>query len=289
MRSMTGCGKGTAADGTWEVTVELKSVNRRFLDIGCRIPRTLGFLEEPMRRMLAEHLKRGHVDVYLTVRSTGGSSQVVRVDEALAAAYLKAAEQLRDLGAGKNLRVAELMQLEGVIQREEAELDEEAVTALFRQACGQALEQLTQMRDAEGRMLRADLAEHLDRVAALRGEVAERAPQVVENYRERLSARLEKLPVEPVEPQRLAQEVAIFADRCALDEELSRLVSHIDQFRRFLDAEGETGKKLDFLTQEMNREANTIGSKANDSAITSRMLDLKAEIEKIREQVQNIE
>jgi uncharacterized protein (TIGR00255 family) len=289
MQSMTGCGKGAASDAAWEVTVELKSVNHRFLDVACRLPRNLGFLEEPLRRMLAGSLRRGHVETWISLRSLGAGETTLTLDEALARQYLQAAETLQRLGAAGNLSPAALMQLEGVLTRQETALDEEAVLPLFRAACGDALAQLTAMRGAEGEQLKADLQAHLAQVVRLREEIAALAPQVVEDYRERLQSRLAQLPVTPVEPQRLAQEVALLADRCCIDEELSRLQSHIGQFRIVLEAPGEAGKKLDFLIQEMNREANTIGSKANHAGIAQRVVELKSEIEKLREQVQNVE
>ena len=166
-------------------------------------------------------------------------------------------------------------------------MDEEAVAALCEEALSGAIALLDEMRLREGENLRADLSEHLDNVTALREQVVAYAPKVVEEYRVRLTERLAKLPIEPVDPARLAQEVALLADKCAIDEELSRLMSHITQLRRYLDMQGETGKKMDFLIQEMNRETNTIGSKCSDAAIAQCVVDMKSEIEKLREQIQN--
>ena len=171
----------------------------------------------------------------------------------------------------------------------EAEMDEDAVQAACKEAAEAAAAQVTQMRDREGVYLKEDLKIHLDAAAALREKICERAPTVVAEYREKLESRLKQLTADGVEPQRLAQEVAIIADRCAIDEELSRLESHIRQMNQYLEAQGETGKKMDFLIQEMNREANTIGSKASDATIAQRVVDLKSEIEKLREQIQNVE
>ena len=289
MQSMTGCGRGTAADMDWEVTVELKSVNHRFLDIACRLPRNLNFLEEPLRKTLGGGLRRGHVECWITVRALQASETTVEVNEALARQYLAAADALQACGAAGGLSTEALLGMEGVLTTRESAMDEETVTALFGRALGDALDRLTDMRCAEGESLRRDLTEHLLEVESLRQEIVELAPRVAADYRERLTARLAQLPVEPVEPQRLAQEVALLADRSCIDEELSRLLSHIGQFRTCLAAEGETGKKLDFIIQEMNREANTIGSKANDGEIARRVVALKSEIEKLREQVQNVE
>ena len=290
MRSMTGCGRSQQREGAWEVTVELKAVNHRFLDIACRLPRSLAFLEEIVRKTLNARLRRGHVDVFVTVARTDASDRQVQVDEALAAAYRDAAVRLAEvLGRAQSLDLAQLMAMEGVVTVTESDMDEEAVSAACRRAMDEAIDQLCAMREREGESLRADLTVHLDAAAALRENILLRAPKVVEDYRTRLQQRLAQLGADGVEPQRVAQEVAIMADRCAIDEELSRLESHIGQLRSYLDARGETGKKMDFLIQEMNREANTIGSKASDAQIAQLVVDLKSEIEKLREQVQNVE
>ena len=290
MRSMTGCGRSQQREGAWEVTVELKAVNHRFLDIACRLPRSLAFLEEIVRKTLNARLRRGHVDVFVTVARTDASDRQVQVDEALAAAYRDAAERLAEvLGRAQRLDLAQLMAMEGVVTVTESDMDEEAVSAACRRAMDEAIDQLCAMRAREGDSLRADLTVHLDAAAALREQILLRAPGVVEDYRARLQQRLAQLGADGVEPQRVAQEVAIMADRCAIDEELSRLQSHIAQLRAYLDAQDETGNKMDFLIQEMNREANTIGSKASDAQIAQLVVDLKSEIEKLREQVQNVE
>lgn len=287
MRSMTGYGRCQQQRGGWEVAVELRAVNHRYLDVSMRLPRDLLFLEDGIRKGLA-CLTRGHVDVYVTVRRAEGTDREVRTDAALADAYVKAAEQLHaDTGAANDLTVTRLMQMEGVITLTEATMDEEAVSALCMDTLAGAVAQLDDMRRREGESLRADLAVHLDAVAALRARIVDYAPQVVEEYRARLTERLTKLPIEPVDPARLAQEVALMADKCAIDEELSRLESHITQLRRYLDLPGETGKKMDFLIQEMNRESNTIGSKCSDASIAQCVVDMKSEIEKLREQIQN--
>ena len=288
MRSMTGYGKCQLQRGTWEVTIELRAVNHRYLDVAMRLPRNLLFLEDGVRKGLNQ-LVRGHVDVYVTVRQTEGASRVVEADTALAASYMEAAKAIRDSIAGveNDLTISRLMKLEGVTTLTESAMDEETVSALCQDALAGAIANLDDMRLREGENLRADLAEHLDKVAVLREQVVVYAPKVVEEYRARLTDKLSKLPIEPVDPARLAQEVALMADKCAIDEELSRLNSHITQLRRYLDMQGETGKKMDFLIQEMNRETNTIGSKCSDAAIAQCVVDMKSEIEKLREQIQN--
>ena len=228
------------------------------------------------------------MDVQLTLRRISGSDSDVTVDETLAAAYMQAAKTLQTAtGAANDLTVSRLMQLDGVTTVTERALDEEALTAQCREVTALAMQHLTDMRIREGTHLRDDLQVHLDAAAALREQIASRAPQVVEEYRLRLTERLARLPIEPVDPARLAQEVALMADKCAIDEELSRLESHIAQMHVYLDVSGETGKKMDFLIQEMNREANTIGSKCSDAQMAQNVVNLKSEIEKMREQIQN--
>ena len=287
MRSMTGYGKCQMQRDTWEVTVELRAVNHRYLDIAMRLPRNLLFLEDGVRKGL-QKLVRGHVDVYITVKQLEGASRLVEPDTALAASYVAAAKAIAQAtGAQDDLTISQLMRLEGVTNLTESVMDEEHVAALCAETLDGAIAQLDDMRLREGENLRADLSEHLDNVAAFREKVVAYAPKVVEEYRQRLTDRLAKLPIEPIDPARLAQEVALIADKCAIDEELSRLMSHITQLRRYLDMQGETGKKMDFLIQEMNRETNTIGSKCSDAAIAQCVVDMKSEIEKLREQIQN--
>lgn len=290
MRSMTGYGSGKVLKNGWEVTVDLKTVNHRFLDLSLRLPRNLAFLEQTVREQIGKLITRGHTDVFLTVTRPAGSSSQVDCDPELAALYVQAAKQIAErTGVQNDVTVSRLMQQDGVITLTEAEMDEEAVTAACAEAAEAAAVQVTQMRDREGVHLKADLKTHLDAAAALREKISERAPLVVAEYREKLEGRLKQLVTDGVEPQRLAQEVAIIADRCAIDEELARLESHIRQMNQYLETEGEIGKKMDFLIQEMNREANTIGSKASDAAIAQYVVDLKSEIEKLREQIQNVE
>lgn len=287
MRSMTGYGKCQLQRGPWEITAELRAVNHRYLDVSCRLPRSLSFLEDGVRKALTA-LTRGHVDVYITVRQTEGATRQVETDAALAAAYVEAARAIADAtGAVNDLTVTRLMAMDGVTTVTEAAMDEEAVSALCQEAMEGAIAALDEMRLREGENLRSDLSAHLDAAAALRERIIGYAPNVVSEYRQKLQERLAKMQVEAIDPARLAQEVALIADKCAIDEELSRLDSHIRQLRRYLDMTGETGKKMDFLIQEMNREANTIGSKCSDADIAQCVVDLKSEIEKLREQIQN--
>lgn len=290
MRSMTGCGTGKVSRDQWEVTVELKTVNHRYLDLAIRLPRNLNFLESCLRDGIAAGMKRGHVEVFVNVRNTEKGASRVEIDRELAESYAMAAKQLADLVQdGSKLSVRDLLSLEGVATVTETEMDQELLLSICAEATREAVKQVTEMRDREGAHLREDLLFHLNASAALREKILERAPQVPEEYRARLITKIENLLQDAADPQRIAQEVAIMADRCAVDEELARLESHIAQMRSYLDAKGEIGKKMDFLIQEMNRETNTIGSKASDAEIAQHVVDLKSEIEKLREQIQNVE
>ncbi len=290
MRSMTGYGTGKAQRDGWEVTAELKSVNHRFLDLGMRLPRNIAFLETVVREEAGKALKRGHVDVYLTVRNTEISSVQITVDKELAKQYCETGKVLSEaVGTAYDISVSKLLAMDGVVALNEAEMDQDTVSSLCAEAMRAALAQMAAMREKEGAHLQEDLKTHLDAAAALRLKILDRAPNVVREYKEKLDERLKAMIPEGVDPQRLAQEVAILADRCAIDEELARLESHLKQMRTYLKADGETGKKMDFLIQEMNREANTIGSKAQDAEIAKSVVELKSEIEKLREQIQNVE
>ncbi len=290
MRSMTGCGTGRVQCSGWEVTAELKTVNHRFLDLSMRLPRNISFLEPVVRETVGKKLKRGHVDVYLTVRNTEASSVQITVDQELACQYRDAGRHLAEAtGTQYDLTAGRLLAMEGVITLTEKEMDQELVSAICREATEMAVEQVAVMREKEGVNLKEDLRIHLDCAALLREKILGRAPEIVAEYREKLQNRLNFMLSDGVDPQRIAQEVAIMADRCAVDEELARLDSHLRQMKSYLDAENEIGKKMDFLIQEMNREANTIGSKAQDGLIAQWVVDLKSEIEKLREQIQNVE
>ncbi|QTE68421.1 YicC family protein [Clostridiales bacterium] len=290
MRSMTGCGTGVVRRDEWEATVDIKTVNHRFLDIGMRLPRNLSFLEQPVRNCISTRIRRGHADVFITIRNISTSASRVVTDYDLAAHYIEIARELsRQTGAENDMTVSRILRMEGVTSVEEAELNQDLITEICTEASSIAIDHLIGMREIEGTHLRTDLRTHLDAAASLRDHILERAPLVVSEYREKLEARLKTLLSESPDPVRISQEVAIIADRCAIDEELARLESHIRQFMIYLDEKDEIGKKMDFLVQEMNREANTIGSKASDAAIAQFVVDLKSEIEKMREQIQNVE
>ena len=293
MRSMTGYGRRQKSRDGREMTVEIKTVNHRFLDLSFRLPRSLSFAEDALRKQIGASLRRGHADLSVTYANQRQDAREIRVDEALARQYQEALISLR-LGACKGDVLSQedvnwIASQPDVIQVTVKEEDQEAVLSLLTEVTAEALADVTAMRDREGAALREDLTAHLNAVAALRDRIAALAPGVPLAYRDRLTARIRELGVQEVDPQRLTQEVALMADRCAIDEELSRLESHIAQMRDALDAREETGRRLDFLTQELNREVNTIGSKASDAEITRLVVSAKSEIEKLREQVQNVE
>ena len=288
MQSMTGYGRARACRDGRELTLELKTVNHRFLDISFRMPKNLAFLEDALRaRINASDIKRGHVDVFVAYANTRTDAREVRIDAAALAAFSDALHGAKHaLEPFRRMSAAEALTLSGALSVAQAEEDADAVTELACEAFDGALDRLVDMRRQEGRHLSEDLLANLDELEAIRGRVLARAPEVPREYRRRLEARLEEWRTE-ADAQRVAQEVALMADRCAIDEELSRLQSHIDQFRDSVQNGSEVGRKLDFLIQEMNREINTIGSKAADGDIAACVVSAKCVVEKLREQVQN--
>jgi len=291
MYSMTGYGRGMASLNGRELTIELKSVNNRFLDIGMKLPRQLSFLEDTLRKLLNDGLNRGHVDVFVNYRNLRSDAKTVRVDEALLKAYLTSArESAKALDLVDDLTLSRALTLPDVTTILPADEDQQALLELGRSVMTEAITNLKDMRRKEGERLKLDLSARMDTMTGYAQSIERRAPAVVEEYRAKLTARIEELLGETeVDRARLATEVAIFADRAAIDEEIVRLNTHLIHFRELLEADEPVGRKMDFLVQEMNRECNTIGSKANDAELTSIVLLCKAEIEKLREQIQNIE
>ena len=294
MRSMTGYGRRQVSRDGREMTVEIKTVNHRFLDISCRMPRSLSFAEDAVRKQIGTVLKRGHVDLNVTYVNLRQDAREVRLDEGLVLQYKEALLNARQIARKErsSIRdedVAWIVAQPDVVQVTVCEEDQEAVLALLTETVAAVLSDVVAMRDREGTALADDLTFHLNELARLRDEISDLAPKVPLIYQEKLQARIRELGVQEIDPQRLAQEMALMADRCAIDEELSRLISHIGQMNAAIQAEGETGRRLDFLTQELNREVNTIGSKASDAEITKLVVAAKSEIEKLREQVQNVE
>ena len=289
--SMTGFGRASALIDGREITVELKGVNHRYLDLGFRMPRHISFLEDEIRRRLSQRLTRGHVDVFVSYRNTRTDARTAVVDHALLNAYISAANECAEqYGLRNDLSVTSALRFPDVIDVAEAEEDREAVTQVLSAALEAACDELIRMRAVEGERLCADLLMRLETVLSIRESIALRAPSVVEDYRNKLNERIAAiLQTAEIDTARLATEVALFADKANIDEELVRLNSHVAAARELIETGTAVGRKLDFLVQEMNREFNTIGSKANDKEITALVIEGKAEIEKIREQVQNLE
>ena len=291
VKSMTGYGRAEDTLNGCTITVELRSVNNRYLDCNVRMPRLYLFAEETIKSRVQNTMSRGKVDVFVTLDSTGGEQVQVSVNQPLADGYYAALTQLAErYGLSKDISVSLLSRFPDVLLAEKAEEDVEQRAQDICAVLDRALADFDQMRTREGARLEADVLSRAARIEELVGLVEERSPQTVAEYRAKLEARMnEVLSNTQLDPARILTEAAIFADKVAVDEETVRLRSHIGQLRHMLEQGGATGRKLDFLIQEFNREANTIGSKCSDIDIARHVVDIKAEIEKIREQVQNIE
>ena len=291
MYSMTGYGRCDLERDGRAITLEMKSVNHRFLDLSFRMPRTFAYLEDALRALIGRELSRGHVDVFINYRNLRKDAKTVLVDEGLLQGYMQALEKVEGLsGLPSGLNALQLARLPDVLSVAEQAEDLDALKSLTLEAAQAALAQLKAMRQAEGQRMGADIALHLEEVRSIVQGVSQRAPMVVQEYRQRLTERLaELLENAPVDEGRITQEVAIYTDRVAVDEEIARLGSHLSSMVEAMASAQSMGWRLDFIVQEMNREANTIGSKASDAPLIQLVVSLKSEIEKIREQVQNIE
>ena len=287
--SMTGFGRAQQVVDGREITVELKSVNHRFLDLSFRMPRNLMFLEDDARKAIAERLARGHVDVFMTYRNLRSDARTVQVDRALFDAYAQALDALANGGLRDDRSLMSVARMPDVMIVTEAEEDQDAVRALMLETMAQALEQLLAMRRREGASMAEDLGRKVDAIEEMTRKIEARYPETVEEYTRRLRASIEELIGQNVDETRLLTEVAVMADRSAIAEETVRLHSHIQQLRETFQREEPIGRRLDFLVQELNREFNTISSKSQDLGITRLVLEAKSEIEKLREQVQNVE
>lgn len=295
IRSMTGYGRGIYQDEDKSITVEIRAVNHRYCDIYLKMPRKYSFAEESIKTAVKSKLYRGKIEVSVTVDNWGKSDLDIRLDKELAKGYFSALKELNEtleLDAEEQISLGLIAKMPDVIKGTASEEDEEAMTKAFLDATEKALLDIIKMREVEGEKLIADISMRAGIIEGIRKEIEKRAPELEAEYAKKFKARMEELldGVAEVPEERIAVEAAVFADKANITEELVRLDSHVNQLREFLKGkEDSVGKKIDFLIQEMNREANTIGSKSNDKEITSKMLELKAEIEKIREQVQNIE
>ena len=291
LKSMTGYGRYEEIAGGKKIMVEIKSVNHRYTDYGIKVPRYYGFLEDRLRRLIAERVTRGKIDVFVTVESCGESDKDIILNDDITREYLDALRTLRDrFGLIDDISVMGLARFPDIFKTERRDEDEDEIWNLVKHTAEQALTAFCDMRSREGERIEKDLRERIEYMKTLAARVDELSPKTVETYRERLYAKIKELLEDrDIDETRILTEVAIFADKVAVNEETVRLSSHFAEFYQILDSGEPAGRKLDFLIQEINRETNTIGSKAQDVEIAKIVVTLKGEIEKLREQIQNIE
>ena len=291
IKSMTGYGKGEATVDNITMSVEIKTVNHRYLDVSIKLPRTLMAFENGLKKKIGSAIGRGKIDVYINYELTGDAEKRPSLDQDLAIAYFELFNHLKEhLKLTDQISINHLISQKDVVQIKESDLDEEVLNSCLDSAADKAITSLISMRKAEGQELRSDVHDRLKTAEEILEQIVKRAPDVPLEWQQRLKERLERLEQNfEWDPQRIAQEVAVFADRCDISEEITRFKSHLGQFREMLEDDEPVGRRMDFLTQELNREVNTMGSKSNDVALTKAVVALKSELEKIREQVQNVE
>lgn len=291
IKSMTGYGKSEQTIDSLNVTVEIKSVNHRYFEFSARVPREYGFLEEKLKKYCNSLITRGKVECYVSVEDLEEREMEVNVNETLAAGYVKALKELSErFGLKDDISAVTLSRYPDVITLHKASEDEERIWNAVKTVAETAVSKFIEMRETEGSKLRGDILSRADYIIECVEFIEGRSPETVREYNEKLKQRMKELLGDAaVDEQRLLNEAAIYADKIAVDEETVRLRSHISQLREFVNSSEAIGRKLDFLVQEINREANTIGSKAQDVDIAKKVIAIKAEVEKIREQVQNIE
>lgn len=291
IRSMTGFGRAQISVEGYNITAEIRSVNHRYFEFSAKMPRTFSFLEEKVKSLLSAEISRGKVECSLQIEATADESVVVTVNEPLAKGYIKAIGEISEMFSLENdLTALSVARFSDILSISKAPVDEEDLWNKVQVAVSQALNRFIEMRETEGERLKADVLSRADNIISNVAYIEERSPETVKLYSEKLLERMKNvLGDTQVDEARLLTEVAVFADKVAVAEETVRLRSHIDQLHEMLSSDEAIGRKLDFLVQEINREANTIGSKAQDVDIARRVIDIKAEVEKIREQIQNIE
>lgn len=291
IKSMTGFGRYEAAESKRKITVEMKSVNHRYLDVNIKMPKKLNFFEAAIRAELKNYIQRGKVDIFITYEDYTENNVCIKYNKDIAAEYMNYLKQMaEDFGLDNDIRVSALSRYPEVLSMEEQTADEEEIWKVLKSALDGAAEGFVETRLKEGENLKNDLLEKLDGMLRNVDFITERSPQLIEEYKSRLKEKVhELLEDNQIDENRLLMEVTLFADKVCVDEELVRLRSHIETTKQALTDGGSLGRKLDFIAQEMNREANTILSKANDLEISNRAIELKTEIEKVREQIQNIE
>ena len=291
MKSMTGYGTGEAASQKMRLSVEMSSVNRKQIDIVVNLPRSLAELESKVKQRVSGTVSRGRVSVYVQLEALEASSSQLKVDESLAGEYFAAMNQLaKAWGRELAIQPSDLLRAPGVFSVEEGELEIGEIETLMDEALGKAIKQMHEMQENEGAALKADLLARLDALKVLTAKIREQAPLVKKHYHAQIHRRLKEAEIDlSLDDERLLREIGIFAERCDISEELTRLDSHFEQFERYFAGNEACGRALDFLCQEVNREFNTIGSKANDAGIAQNVVESKTELEKIREQVQNVQ
>lgn len=291
IKSMTGYGRAQGSFSGGDITVEVKSVNNRYLDCGVKLPRGYAYLEEDIKGQVQKTISRGKVDVFITINAAGADNVKISVNEPVAKGYIDAMRRLvQEYGIQDDISASAISKFSDVFLVEKQEQDENEVKSAISGVVAEALGAFDAMRTREGEALKTDLLQKAEGILALVSKVEERSPITVRAYRERLTAKMQEvLEDRQIDEARIIQEAAIYADKVAVDEETVRLRSHVDQLQNMLSEGGVIGRKLDFLMQEMNREANTIGSKGNDVEQARNVVNIKSELEKIREQIQNIE
>ena len=288
IKSMTGFGRAEIEEDNRKICVEIKAVNHRYLDESIKMPKSFGMFEAPVRTVLKEYIERGKVDVYITFEDLGEENVTIRYNKQVAAEYLKYLRE--DFELDDDIRLSTLSRYPEVLTMEEAPADEESIWKTLEKAVRAAAEKFRESRIKEGENLKADLISKLDGMLEQVGVIEARSPEIVKAYQEKLENKIrELLGSRDIDDARILTEVGIFADKICVDEEIVRLKSHIQAVKDELVKGGTVGRKLDFLAQEMNREANTTLSKANDLELSNTAINIKTEIEKIREQIQNIE
>lgn len=292
IKSMTGYGRGESIQELYRIKVEIKAVNHRYNDISVRMPRHINYLEESVKKLVKEKIYRGKIDVYINLEYINESAIEVKIDIPLAKSYKKELENLlQELNIDDNIRLNNLLNISEIVKTERKELDEDIIWDCVKEAMDIGLNNMMVMREKEGTELKEDIIYKLGLIESSISHIVERAPLVVIEYKEKLKERITDLLDNNIslDEDKINSEVAFFADKSSIDEEIVRLKSHIKQFYNILGENEPIGRKLDFLIQELNREINTIGSKANDVIISKYVVELKSELEKIREQIQNIE
>ena len=291
IKSMTGYGRSQKILNGRDILVEIRSVNHRYYEYSSRIPRAYNYIDEKLKTLLKSRISRGKVDVSVTINNIEGRDTEIVINKGVAEGYVNALRSVaEDLNVADDLTLSKLIKLPDIFNVQKTPDNEEEVWNDVSEVAAEALERFVAMRETEGEKMRLDVLEKSECIMEMVAKVEELSPQTAENYRERLYKKLsEVLESRDIDEQRILTEAAVFAEKIAVDEETVRLRSHISQLRELVNSDESIGRKLDFIVQEMNREVNTIGSKAQDLGITKLVVDMKAELEKIREQIQNIE